>query len=112
MTLAESAFHPLADEALNEIALALETKLDDRIDVELQEGVLTVDMEDGGRYLINKHAPNRQIWLSSPKSGAWHFACTGPGASWVSTRDAGTTLGALLRQEIGAATGVYVDLSL
>jgi len=112
MTISESAFHPLADEALDEIALAIETHLDDRIEVELQEGVLTIDMEDGGRYLINKHAPNRQIWLSSPKSGAWHFACAGPGGSWVSTRDAGTTLGGLLRQEIGAATGVYLDLSL
>jgi frataxin len=112
MTMSESAFHPLADEALEEIALAIETHLDDRIDVEQQEGVLTLDMEDGGQYLINKHAPNRQIWLSSPKSGAWHFACSGPGASWTSTRDAGTTLGTLLRQEIGAATGVYLDLTL
>ncbi len=112
MTITESAFHPLADEALDEIALAIETKLDDRIEIEQQEGVLTLDMEDGGRYLINKNAAARQIWLSSPKTGAWHFACSGPGASWVSTRDAGTTLGALLRQEIGAATGVYVDLSL
>ena len=112
MTLSEAEFHPLADEALDEIALAIETHLDDRVDVEQQEGVLTLDMEDGGRYLINKHALNRQIWLSSPKSGAWHFACSGPGSPWVSTRDAGTTLGGLLRQEIGAATGVYLDLSL
>ncbi len=112
MTISESAFHPLADEALNEIALAIETHLDDRLDVELQQGILTIDLEDGGQYVINKHAPNRQIWLSSPRSGAWHFACTGPGAAWTSTRDAGTTLGGLLRQEIGAMTGVYLDLSL
>jgi frataxin len=112
VSLSEAAFHPLADEALDEIALAIETHLDDRIDAELQEGVLTIDMEDGGQYVINKHAPNRQIWVSSPRSGAWHFAYAEPGANWVSTRDAGTTLGGLLRQEIGAATGVYLDLSL
>jgi frataxin len=112
VTISESAFHAIADEALNEIALAIETHLDDRLDVELQQGILTIDLEGGGQYVINKHAPNRQIWLSSPKSGAWHFASTGPGAAWSSTRDPGTTLGGLLRQELGVATGVYLDLSL
>ncbi len=112
MSLTESDFSRLADEALEEISLAIETRLDDRVEVELQEGVLTLDMEDGGRYHINKHAPNRQIWLSSPKSGAWHFASAAPGEPWVSTRDAGTTLGELLRDEIGAATGIYLELTL
>jgi len=112
VTITESGFERIADEALAEIALEVETRLDDRLEVELQGGILTIDMEDGGRYQINKHGPNRQIWLSSPKSGAWHFAPTGPGGSWISTRDAGTTLGGLLRQEIGAATGVYLDLTL
>jgi len=112
LSLSESDFNRLADDALEEISLAIETKLDDRIEVELQEGVLTLDTEDGGRYHINKHAPNQQIWLSSPKSGAWHFACSAPGASWVSTRDDGVTLGELLRDEIGAATGVYLELTL
>ncbi|HEY1720816.1 MAG TPA: iron donor protein CyaY [Magnetospirillaceae bacterium] len=112
MSLSESAFHPLADEALNEIALAIETHLDDRLDVELQQGILTIDLEGGGQYVINKHAPNRQIWLSSPRSGAWHFASPGPGSPWTSTRDGSTTLGSLLREEFGAATGVYIELSL
>lgn len=112
MSISEAAFHPLADEALNEIALAIETHLDDRLDVELQQGILTIDLEGGGQYVINKHAPNRQIWLSSPRSGAWHFSCSGPGATWPSTRDPSTTLGSILRQELGAITGTYLDLSL
>ena len=111
MPLSQSDFDRIADEALEEISLAVETKLDDRVDVELQEGILTIDMEDGGRYHINKHGPNRQIWLSSPKSGAWHFNCDAPGAGWKATRD-GTRLGELLRGEIGAATGIYPDLTI
>ncbi len=111
-SLTEPAFHRIADQALNEIALALDARLGETLDVELQEGVLTIDLEDGGRYVVNKHAPNRQIWLSSPRSGAWHFACEGPGETWVSTRDAGVTLGGLLRDEIAAATGVFVDLAI
>ena len=111
MPLSDSEFDRIASEALEEISLAIETRLDDRVEVELQEGVLTIDMEDGGRYHINKHGPNRQIWLSSPRSGAWHFACAAAGEPWLSTRD-GTELGELLRQEIGAATGVFIELDI
>jgi frataxin len=112
VTVSESAFQRLADQALDAIALAVETRLGDRLDVELQEGILTIDLEDGGRYLINKHGPNRQIWLSSPKSGAWHFACPDQGSAWASTRDPGTTLGGLLNQEFAAAAGVVLGLDL
>lgn len=111
MTVSKSAFHLLADQALNAIALAIETRLGERLDVELQEGILTIDLDEGGQYLINKHGPNRQIWLSSPKSGAWHFACPDQGAVWASTRDPGTTLGGLLNQEFAAAAGVALDLA-
>jgi frataxin len=29
-------------------------------------GVLTIRLGDKGTFVINKQAPNRQIWLSSP----------------------------------------------
>lgn len=112
MTVSESTFHQLADQALETIAQTIETSLDGALDVELQEGILTIDLEDGGRYLINKHGVNREIWLSSPKSGAWHFACPATGGAWVSTRDGSVSLGALLNGEFAAATGVALGLGL
>lgn len=112
MTVSETTFHNLADRALDAIAEAIEAHLGDRLDVELQEGILTVDLEDGGRYQINKHGPNRQIWLSSPKSGAWHFACPEQGTAWISTRQPEVTLGALLNGEFAAATGAALGLAL
>ena len=42
-------------------------------DVSLSSGVLTVQLPDVGTYVINKQTPNRQIWLSSPKSGPARF---------------------------------------
>jgi frataxin len=36
--------------------------------------------------VINKHTPNRQIWLSSPISGAAHFALDPASGQWRSTR--------------------------
>jgi len=38
-------------------------------DVSLSSGVLNVTIPDFGTYVINKQGPNKQIWLSSPRSG-------------------------------------------
>ena len=32
----------------------------------LQQGVLTLTLAGKGTYVLNKQAPNQQIWLSSP----------------------------------------------
>ena len=80
----------------------------DQLDVDLQDGILTIELDSGGQYVINKHAPNRQIWMSSPVSGASHFDSDGHGG-WVGTRGAGT-LAAMLSAELAAATGETVDL--
>ena len=69
----------------------------------------TVELEDGGTYVINKHAPTRQIWVSSPASGATHFARDQGSDRWIDTRG-GRDLARMLRDEIRAATGA--DLAL
>ncbi len=79
----ESSFERLAGRTLDALFDALDAGLDDA-DVEFEGGILTVELADGGKYVINRHAPNRQIWVSSPKSGAWHFERRGE--AWVSTR--------------------------
>jgi len=86
----ETAFHTLADSLL----AALEESIGP--DAELQGGVLTVE-QDAGTWVVNKHAPTRQIWLSSPKSGARHFAWDG--TAWKDTRG-GADLLPLLAQEL------------
>ena len=60
-------------------------------DAELQGGVLTVDGDDG-TWVVNKHAPTRQIWLSSPKSGARHYAFDQASGLWKDTRGSGDLL--------------------
>lgn len=35
-------------------------------DIELSQGVLTLKLGALGTYVINKQAPNRQLWMSSP----------------------------------------------
>ena len=91
--MTDSAFESLANSLLD----ALEEGLAD--DAELQGGILTVEGK-AGTWIVNKHAPTRQVWLSSPKSGAKHYAFE-PGAGlWQDTRG-GADLLTTLSDELG-----------
>jgi frataxin len=103
----ESAFHAVADRTLAALLETIENTLGDELDVDLQGGILSIELASGGQYVINKHVPNRQIWLSSPASGASHFAYR-PGRGWTSTRG-DAVLHELLAQELSTATGTPVS---
>jgi len=94
--MSDSSFESLADSLLE----ALEEGLGNVADAELQGGVLTVE-GDEGIWVINKHAPTRQIWLSSPKSGARHYAFDQGSGLWRDTRGPGDLM-TILAGELGA----------
>jgi frataxin len=85
--MTDSAFESLADSLL----ATLEEAIADHADAELQGGVLTVE-GDEGTWIVNKHAPTRQVWLSSPKSGARHYAFAADAGKWLDTRGGGDLL--------------------
>lgn len=96
--MTHSAFETLADSLL----ATLEEALGDHVDAELQGGILTVE-GDAGTWIVNKHAPTQQIWLSSPVSGARHYAYDAGLGQWQDTRGGGdllTVLGAELGVEL------------
>lgn len=103
MAISETEFETRADEILEHLMQRLEDTLGDRLDVDLDEGILSIELDSGGQYVINKHKPNRQIWMSSPSSGASHFEYDAE-SGWVGTRGAGS-LDQILAQELSAATG-------
>ncbi|KAL2166823.1 hypothetical protein VTG60DRAFT_2099 [Thermothelomyces hinnuleus] len=114
-----SEYHNIADEYLERLLTRLEELQDERedVDVEFSSGVLTLSLgPDVGTYVINKQPPNKQIWLSSPKTGPkrYDYVVLGEGQNekqdtatgdWVYLRD-GSTLNELLKNEIG------IDFSL
>jgi frataxin len=95
--MTDAAFESLADSLLE----ALEEGIGDHADAELQGGVLTVEGEDG-TWIVNKHAPTRQVWLSSPRSGARHYAFDAGSGTWQDTRG-GADLLATLSGELGVS---------
>ena len=97
--MTDTAFETRADALL----ATLEEEIAAAEDAELQGGILTVD-GDKGTWVVNKHAPTRQIWLSSPLSGARHFAFDAPSGQWRDTRG-GPDLLSLLSAELGLSLG-------
>lgn len=111
----ETRFATLADATLMYLFEAIDGAAGDELEVDLGEGILTIELEDGGQYVVNKHAPNRQIWVSSPVSGAHHFGYDETAASWVDTRAASSeeavVLEVILGRELSAALGRELDLA-
>jgi frataxin len=106
----DSQFEARADAALARLQEAVESAAGDAVDADLVGGILTLELEKGGVYQINKHKPNRQIWLSSPVSGAWHFAWhESDGGTWRATRG-GERLEDLLGRELSESLGGAVAL--
>ncbi|XP_015589356.1 frataxin homolog, mitochondrial [Cephus cinctus] len=69
-------------------------------DVSYGDGVITVKFGEGyGTYVINRQTPNKQIWLSSPKSGPKRYDFID--GKWIYKHD-GQTLHELLNREIPA----------
>ena len=71
----ESDFIAAADATLDKIGLALDAAVetsDADVGWELADGVLTIECDDDSRIIVNRHVPNREMWVAA-KSGGFHF---------------------------------------
>jgi CyaY protein len=100
----DSEFMAAADRALATIGAALDAALADSdadVDWSLNEGILEIECADGSKLIVNRHLPNREIWVAA-KTGGFHFAARDGG--WRDTRSGaqlGVALAALLRSQAG-----------
>jgi frataxin len=101
----EREFETLAEQTLRAYLARIEDSLD--VDVDLRGGIMTIELDDGRQYVLNKHAPNRQLWLSSPLSGATHYDRDAATGGWRSTRG-GPPLADLLAAELAQLTGADI----
>jgi CyaY protein len=96
----ESAFTALTDRVLKIIGTALDASGSD-LDWADNDGVLTIECSDGSRVIVNRHVPNRELWVAA-RSGGFHFRAEG--GAWRDTRsgeEIGTALERLLRAQAG-----------
>jgi len=101
----EREFETLAEQTLRGFMARIEDALD--VDVDLRGGILTIEFDDGRQYVLNKHGPNKQLWLSSPLSGASHYAHDATTGGWRSTRG-GPPLADLLAAELAQLSGAEI----
>ncbi len=101
----ESAFTALTDRVLEIIGTALDASAS-VVDWADNDGVLTIECSDGSRVIVNRHVPNRELWVAA-KSGGFHFRAEG--GAWRDTRS-GEELGATLERLLRAQGGSCVRL--
>ena len=102
----EGVFHLVAGATLDAMFQALE-RVDaaGEIDVEYQDGVMTIELDDGRQFIVSKHTPSRQLWLSSPVSGGLHFSYAAAGGWQLSD---GRTLSETLCGELKSLAKIEV----
>eukprot|EP01083_Nonionella_stella_P173629 599505_1 len=98
----ETLYHTEADKVMDivtELCDDLFEFTNDDFDYKTASGVLNIDFgRDVGTWVLNKQAPNQQLWLSSPISGPNHYDWDKDNQQWVSSRD-GHSLCCLLQNE-------------
>lgn len=62
----------------------------------LRDNVISVDIPNKGTFVINRQPPKKEIWLSSPVSGPYHFKCRD--TKWVDNQ--GNSLFKVINKEI------------
>ena len=65
-----------------------------------------IEPEGGGKLIVNRHVPNREIWVAA-RSGGFHFRAVD--GQWRDTRN-GDELGAALTALLATHAGLDVRL--
>lgn len=84
-TIDELTFDVEADRTLH----ALETSLNevDGVEADLESGILTIEFEDGAKFVVNSHRAARQIWMAAGAQ-AWHFDLDPTTSRWTASKTA------------------------
>ena len=101
----DTEFIAVADLALAALGDALDRALeasDADVDWTLNDGILEIECEDGSKLIVNRHVPNREIWVAA-KRGGFHFRAVD--GRWRDTRS-GTELAQALCELLQAQAGV------
>lgn len=99
--ITESEFISAADRTLAAIGDSLDAALDNSsidLDWSLNDGILEIECGDGSKIIVNRHVPNREMWIAA-RSGGFHFRPRE--GRWRDTRSG---------EELAAALGTLLEV--
>lgn len=102
--MTENEFNELADAVFRRIEQAIDDS-DTDIDYDSNGTVMEMEFADGSKLIVNRHVPNREIWLAA-KTGGFHYALDNE--NWLSQRD-GSELFTKLSELVQLGTGKHLD---
>ncbi|RCS56592.1 iron donor protein CyaY [Parvibium lacunae] len=91
--ISESEFLALAERTLRDIEDKADHAAAD-IDPQRSGNVLTLEDEQGDKWVINIQAPMQEIWLAT-KEGAYHYRYDPHTSNWLDTRGGESLFGRL-----------------
>jgi CyaY protein len=110
--MTESEFIVATDRVLNAIGETIDAAGAD-VDWRVIDGILEIDCSDaqdnggsGGKIIVNRHLPNRELWLAT-RSGGFHYR--EHAGNWIDTRG-GDDLRAQLSRALAEQAGITVEL--
>jgi CyaY protein len=103
----ESQFDELGRDELAEIEDALDSVDPDDVEASSSDGVLTLELRDGVKIVINTHRAARQIWMAGVAS-AWKFDYVEADSCWRTA--AGEELRDTVEHVIKERLGLEVSL--
>jgi CyaY protein len=78
------------------------------LDMDIIDGVLTMEFEDGGKLILNRQEAASQLWLASPEGPA-HFGYDADKKAWLNDRT-GESLNDTLNRVLSAGCGEPIRL--
>jgi len=103
--MTDSEFLERAEAALRRLEAAVDAA-DADIEVTRTGNVVTLELPDGSKIVVNSQAPMQQIWVAA-RLGAHHYAWVD--GAWSDTRD-GSELFAAVSRILSAQGGVPIVL--
>ena len=107
--MTEMEFLESAEQTLTAIEAAVEAVSKD-VDIETSRSgnVLTLELADRSKLIVNSQAPMQQLWVAA-RSGGYHYALADDGL-WRDTRD-GSELFAALSKTLSVQGGAPLRLA-
>jgi CyaY protein len=109
MPSTETEFIAAADATLSMIGLALDAALETGnadVDWNVNDGILEIECGDGSKIIVNRHVPNRELWVAA-RAGGFHFRAEG--GQWRDSRS-GDDLAAVLSRLLRTQGGLSLTL--